>query len=485
MNDIIKIFGFVSVLFIFTIYIFKRLKYRHFDGPLPLPLIGNLYHPKATSIISYLNSCIHKYGPIFTFWAGYKPMLVVSDPIIVRKILTDTNTFIKGTDYTEKFSIVFGKGLVTSNGTKHKDDRRCLGRFFTKTHISKYHEIICDLTDQMIEEEIVPNLEKIIDIQDFFHILSLRIFGYFSIDTDYSLPENYDVAKNINSGVKNGSNIIGTHIILNIPMFSFLPSIKLAKNIVNYVDIHITEIINKRNEVIKQNGNVTDDILSTLILRNLTNNLDEPLDDKMNDIRDHIRTALAAGHDTTAFFGCYMAYLLSNHPSVQEKIRQEINDNLSDTKMITDEDISKLTYCRCVLQEVLRLYTVIPFINRTSTKEFKLETTNQIIPANTTVLIPLSIMNRSDFIWENSNQFNPDRFIEIPGHNNAKKGYLPFGYGSRSCIGANLAMSEGIIMMIKLVSRFNILPDPTFKPRIIAGISLISKNGIRVKLEKI
>ena len=73
----------------------------------------------------------------------------------------------------------------------------------------------------------------------------------------------------------------------------------------------------------------------------------------------------------------------------------------------------------------------------------------------------------------------------IYGHNNAKKGYLPFGYGSRSCIGANLAMSEGIIMMIKLVSQFNILPDPTFKPRIIAGISLISKNGIRVKLENI
>ena len=46
-------------------------------------------------------------------------------------------------------------------------------------------------------------------------------------------------------------------------------------------------------------------------------------------------------------------------------------------------------------------------------------------------------------------------------------------------------MSEGMIMMIKLISQFNILPDRTFKPEIIAGISLISKNGINVKLERI
>jgi hypothetical protein len=46
-------------------------------------------------------------------------------------------------------------------------------------------------------------------------------------------------------------------------------------------------------------------------------------------------------------------------------------------------------------------------------------------------------------------------------------------------------MAEGIIMMVKLVSQFQFYPDETFKPHIIAGISLISKNGIRVRLEPI
>tara|TARA_B100001063_G_C16738700_1_gene543506 strand:+ start:295 stop:1758 length:1464 start_codon:yes stop_codon:yes gene_type:complete len=472
--------------FIAIIYTYKRYKFRQFSGPMPLPLIGNLYDPKSMSVITYINSCIRKYGPIFTFWAGYKPMLVICEPALVRKILTNTSIFVKGPDYTEKFSVVFGRGLVTSNGKKHKEDRGCLGRFFTKSYVALHYQMICENTDKMISEELMPNLDKIIDMQDFFHILSLRIFGEFSIGMDYSLPENHDAAKALNTGVKEGSNIIGTHIILNIPMLSFLPSVKKVKKIVTNVNNHINNIISERHTIIVKNElinkPVNDDILTTLILRNPENKLDES---KKKDIQDHLRTTLAAGHDTTAFFGCYMAYLLSKHPDIQDKIRNEIRTQLQDTTYITEEDVDKLTYCRCVLQEVLRLYTVIPFINRTSTKDYFIETTGQTIPANTTILVPLSIMNRNETIWENPNHFNPERFLNIAGHNNAKMGYLPFGYGSRSCIGANLALTEGIIMMVKLVSLFKIHPDPNFKPKIIAGISLISKNGINVKLEKI
>ena len=66
-----------------------------------------------------------------------------------------------------------------------------------------------------------------------------------------------------------------------------------------------------------------------------------------------------------------------------------------------------------------------------------------------------------------------------------EKSITVFSETPLSCIGANLAMTEGIIMMVKLVSQFQFYPDETFKPHIIAGISLISKNGIRVRLEPI
>lgn len=462
---------------ILSIYCHKRWKLRKFPGPLPLPIIGNLYDPETKSIITYIKSSIKKYGNIFTFWAGTKPMLVISDPLLVRKILTNTRLFIKGDDYTKKFSMVFGEGLVTSNNDKHKHDRQCLGRFFIKSNIDKYQQMICDTTDGMIREKIIPNLGEFIDIQDFFHILSLRIFGKFSVGIDYSLPKNRKIAYELNIGVKYGSNIIGRHIILNIPMFSFLPSITKLKRIVMNVDKHIDEIIDKRLQDMLNNKPVQDDILNEL--------LGSKEQHSRKDIHEHIRTLLSAGHDTTAFFGCYMCYLLALYPDIQEKVRKEIKDNLPSNRYITDQDIKKLPYCKCVLQEVLRLYTIIPFITRISCKDFYIEETGQLIPANTVTLIPLSIMNRNEQIWDEPNIFKPERFLENNIHSFPKKGYFPFGYGTRTCIGNNLAMLEGVIMMAKLVRDFKLYPDNSFKPEIIAGISLISKNGIKIKIKRI
>ena len=92
-------------------YVYQQVKYRSFKGPFALPLFGNIYDPSLLCIIKYLHSCIHRYGSIFLFWVGMKPMVVVCDPVMVRKILVDTKTFVKGPDYTEKFSLVFGQGF--------------------------------------------------------------------------------------------------------------------------------------------------------------------------------------------------------------------------------------------------------------------------------------------------------------------------------------------------------------------------------------
>ena len=71
-----------------------------------------------------------------------------------------------------------------------------------------------------------------------------------------------------------------------------------------------------------------------------------------------------------------MAYLLANHPEVQDKIRDEMKVHITDYKSIIESEISKLSYCYCVLQEVLRLYTIIPFVNRTTTKNYVIDLVN-------------------------------------------------------------------------------------------------------------
>lgn len=468
----------------FLVHASRSFRLRKFSGPLSLPLVGNLYDPSAMTIITYIRKMTKVHGKIFTFWPGMSPMLVCSEPTAARQILTDTKAFIKGTDYTEKFSVVFGDGLVTSNGDMHKHDRGCLARFFAPANINKHLPMFVSETQRMMNEFLEPKLGQEMDVEHFFHMLALRMFGRFSCSHDYGDPKNHEVAEGINNAVKFGSNVIGEHIVLNIPVTKLLPRVRKLHRIVKYVDDHLDTLIDARLEKMHRGEEVPEDSLSALL------NDSQPRER----LHSQLRTLLSAGHDTTAFFGCYMAHLLAQHPKTQDKVKEEVATVLGSRTDITSEDISQLKFCRQVLQETLRLYTVIPFVNRTASKDVTLKPVpaadgsekkqkSMTIPKGTVVLVPLCNMNRDVDVWEEPNSFRPERFADITGHSSAKHGYLPFGYGSRTCIGNNLALTEGTIMVALLMQKYRFYPVAGFKPSVIAGISMVSKNGIRIRVE--
>lgn len=71
---------------------------------------------------------MRQFGMIFVFVDFQKPMLVISEPVVVRRILSDTKTFTKGEDYRTIFGLGFGERLVTSIGEKHRKDRSLFGK---------------------------------------------------------------------------------------------------------------------------------------------------------------------------------------------------------------------------------------------------------------------------------------------------------------------------------------------------------------------
>lgn len=448
---------------------------RKFPGPVPMPLIGNLYDSRVIRFMSYMVDLWKTHGHYFVFWRGNSPMLVVTEPNAVRQILTKPRDFVKGADYTEKFSVAFGQGLVTSMEEVHKKDKECLGKYFVRTSIDDHLGTICTQARKMMDEVIEPSIGKTLDMQDYFHLLTLRIFGKFALSHDFSLPENRETAKWVNWAVSWGSNVIGEHIVLGIPMWNCVPRVPKFRKMISQLSDVVAELLDAR--ILKRergDPDVPDDSLNALLDANLSRQR----------ILDHLITLLSAGHDTTAYFGCYMTYLLANNPEVQDKAKEEIRRVIGNKTELTSADINELKYCRMVLQETLRLYTIIPFITRQATQDVQIADTKRIIPKDTTVMIPLNIMNRDPEVWDKPSEFRPERFANITGHNSAKHGYLPFGYGSRGCIGNTLALVEGTVMISLLLQRYRFTPEPGFKPQVIGGISLVSKNGVLVRVER-
>ena len=78
----------------------------------------------------------------------------------------------------------------------------------------------------------------------------------------------------------------------------------------------------------------------------------------------------------------------------------------------------------------------------------------------------------------------PDRFTgEGNEFTSARSGFFPFGYGARTCIGNTFAQLESAVFICTLLKRYRILEKEGFKPKIQAGISLTTSNGVHVVLK--
>lgn len=467
---------FIALLYVYyTIFFFiDCYKLRKFRGPLALPIIGNCYSMDSLKFMSFLSKLRKIYGKSYTFFGLNRSFLVLCDPQAVRRILSDNKTFIKGTDYTKIFAVAFGLGLITSNGEKHKHDRSVFAKYFIRSSVVKHMETINTLTAEMINDGKTLYTDKEIDIEHFFAILSLRLFTYIYVGLDYRGKPQREVE--IASIVSKGSAAVGDMVTFSMPTSNLNPYVRKIKHAKNFFWNEIKDNLKERRAAIASGTETRDDCLTAMI------------NDNMNDeeMLDHLTTLICAGHDTTAFFCSYMCYLLANHQDEQDTLREEINRVMGDRTVVTENDVTDMKYLSKVMQETLRLYSIVPCLTRYSTEEIHIKECGITIPKNVTVLFPMFLINRDPELWENPSQFNPERFdSKAEAFTSAKNGFFPFGYGTRTCIGNTLSILESGVIITQLLRKYRAKPSPGFKLQILAGISMVTSNGVKVVLSPV
>lgn len=320
---------------------------------------------------------------------------------------------------------------------------------------------------------LVGNESFCYDMEHFFAPLTLRVFSMFCTGTDL-FEGRRDTEKEVCKIVSEGSFWTGVIMFLKLPTYKFFPWTKSLDKVLDTLRPEIMNIVDSKRMALK-NGtcDTPDDCVSQMIIDNLPE----------QEIFDHMVTLLCAGHDTTAFFSAYMCLLLAKHPKCQDKVLAEIIGVMGDRKEVNADDIKNMVYLRKVMLETLRIYAIIPFLIRYTEEDFELKELKITIPKGTNIMIPMSVVNRDPEAWPEPLEFNPDRF-EGTEKSIAKKGFFPFGYGSRVCIGNSLAQMESTVFVCHLLRQYKLEVDPSFVLKINAGISLTSATGLRLKMCK-
>jgi cytochrome P450 len=465
----------LSVAYYTQLFIRQCIMLKKFKGPFALPFVGNCYDMETIFMMRYVSKLRKRFGKVFTFFLFTKPYVVVCEPVAVRRILSDTKAFPKGKDYSDTFSIAFGLGLVTSNGEKHKADRAIFGKYFVRSNIAKFMGTINSLCVEAMDQYLVQKDHKphCHNIEEFFATLALRTFALFGMNFDYRKHPEKERA--LTKTVSEGSLGLAQMVFLNLPAWNIIPQVAKIRKARTEVWRDLQDAIAQKREQLAR-GETPDDCLAAMLAEHMSD----------EDMLDHISTLISAGHDTTAYFSSYFAYLLGQYPLCQDRIRDEMRSVLGDRLDVTADDVAEMKYLHKAMQECLRLYAIIPNVIRRSAEDVHIKEANITIPKDTNLLIPLFLMNRDPDIWENPSEFDPDRF-EGKGneYTSAKNGFFPFGYGSRTCIGNTLAQLESAVFFCHILRKYHIDADPGFKPNIMSGISLTTSNGINIILKEL
>lgn len=153
-------------------------------------------------------------------------------------------------------------------------------------------------------------------------------------------------------------------------------------------------------------------------------------------IKGLVVVMIIAGTDTSAVTLEWAMTNLLNHPEVLDKVREEIDAQIGEDRLIEESDVANLPYLQSVMWETLRLYPAAPILLPHMSSE-DCAIGGYHVPRGTTVLINAYTIHRDPSLWEDAEIFKPERF-ENGGINESHK-LLPFGLGRRACPGAGLA----------------------------------------------
>jgi cytochrome P450 len=342
---------------------------------------------------------------------------------------------------------LLGDGLLTIDGEFHRRSRRIMLPAF-------HHDSIAGALSTM-DHEIDRALAgwrtgTRVDIYYWARRLALRIAlrALFGFDHD-ATGARVDVARRFEQGLGFWSRDYLLQVIRG-PRTPFA----LMQRARQELDAMIFAEIARR----RASGERGKDLLSLLL--DASDDVGEQLNEQQ--IRDQVMTLLFAGHDTTTSTVAFMFHELAQRPEIAAALREEqkrvLGGERPDAALLMGGELATL---EMVLDETLRMYPPAWIGARRSVQPY--EFAGQRVPGGAYVNYSSWVSHHLAEVFPEPYEFRPDRFTPERKAALPKGAYVPFGAGSRICIGMRFGQLEIKAIASELVRRFDFSPAPGYR----------------------
>ncbi|AZP83447.1 cytochrome P450 [Mycobacterium avium subsp. paratuberculosis] len=408
----------------------------------------------AVSRRTMMRRLSRRYGNVFTLRLPmWGPVVMVSDPQLAKQIFTTTPDELG--NIQPNLSRLFGSGSVFGlEGDDHRRRRRLLAPPFHGKSMKNYESIIEEETLRETagwpEGESFPTLPPMMRIT--LNAILRAVFGAEGAELD-------ELRRLIPPWVTLGSRLAALPKPQRYPRFGPWGQLDRWRR-------HYDGVIERLIAAEQADPNFAErtDVLALL----LRSTYDDGAAMSHKEIGDELLTLLAAGHETTASTLAWAFERISRHPELLARLVEEADNGGNELRQAT-------------ILEVQRARTVIDFAGRHVYPDvYRLG--EWVIPRGYSIIVGIAQIHDNPDVFPDPRRFDPQRFID---NKPSALSWIPFGGGTRRCVGAAFANMEMDVVLRTVLRHFTIeTTDAPDEPWHCRGVAFTPKHGGRIVVHR-
>lgn len=430
-----------------------------------LPILGAA-RAMLNDATGYVLRTTSELGPLFRIPLGPRSLTLIAHPDDLRHVLQEQNKDYPRGKVVDPIRPMLGNGLPMTDAEVWRRKRRIMQPVFSKPRIAMLTDTMSAVTKRYVDRFHEGDNLNTLD-------LMMRLTRDVILETMFSNQLGDDTAE-LDAAFAELERYVARYsfIPFKVPLWLPTPDNFSFRRALATIDRLIVGLINTRQASGEKHGDLLDALLEA------RDEDGQPMPPA--ELRDEAVSIFFAGHETSANALTWAVYLLSTHPEVFVRLREEADRVIGD-RLPTLEDVPKLEYAAMVIREAMRLYPPGWIYGRVAERDEVLRG-YRIRKGDMLGICPL-VAHRLPESWPDPDRFDPDRFAGEKSNSNRNFTYIPFGSGPHMCIGIHLAMAETQIVLAMMARRARLVVERPEDVRMLSKITLQVAGGLPVKVE--
>ncbi|MFI1957261.1 cytochrome P450 [Streptomyces althioticus] len=420
-----------------------------------VPLLGHGWR-LVRDPLAFLSQ-LRDHGDVVRLKLGPKTVYAVTTPALTGAVALSPDYIIAGPLWESLESLLGKEGVATANGTLHRRQRRTIQPAFRLDAIPAYGPIMAEEAYALVERW--QDAEGVLDITYESFRVAVRVAARCLMRGSYMDARADRICADLTTLF---AGMYQRMVVPLGPLYKVpLPANREFNRALADLHVLVDEIVADR----RASGQKPDDLLTALLEAKDDNG--DPIGEQ--EIHDQVIAILTPGAETVGSTVMSLLLVLTEHPELGDKIRDEVKSVVGDRRVAFD-DVRKLTYTANVVTETLRMYPAVWILTRRAVADTELG--GYRIPKGADLIYSPFAIQRDRRSYERNEDFDPDRWLPERSKDVPKYAMSPFSVGNRKCPSDHFSMAELTLITAVVAHAYGFEHASGSDPRPRIGITL-------------